>query len=111
MAFCHLLLCIGLFVASLYDVGLYILLLYLVIDIAVLGQFLMSINAGLLISSKFMALVKVVGASVIVILQGLALGHGFLASVFLFNRIDVSKGHSLNNFALFFICQYTVHLQ
>ena len=101
MASHHLLPCTESFVASSYDVGLCILLLYSVIDIAVSGRSSMGVSAGLSISSKFVASVKVVGASVAVILRGLPLGRGSPAGVFLFDGIDASKGHSLNNFAPF----------
>ncbi len=99
MASHHLLLYTRSFVTSLYDAGSYILLLYLVIDIAISGQSLMGVSAGLLISSKFVALAKVVGASVVVILRGLPLDHGFSAGAIFFDRIDAFKSHSINNFA------------
>lgn len=99
MASHHLLPCTRSFVTSIYDVGSYILLLYLVIDIAVSVQSLIGVSAGLSISNKFVTLAEVVEAFIVVILRGLPLDCGSPTGVFLFGRIDVSKSHSINNFA------------
>ena len=84
--------------ASLYDVGLRILLLYLVIDIVVL------------ICPSFSAFSAIVGlsffnniiASVEIIFLGLPLGLGSPAGAFLFNNNVSSKGYLVNNFATCF---------
>ena len=82
--------------ALLYDVGLRILLLYLVINLAVLvcssfGAF--SATVGLLFFNNIIV-------SVEIIFLGFLFGLGSPAGAFHFSKNVSSKGHLVNNFAL-----------
>ena len=81
----------------LYDVGLYIFLLYLVIDIAILGYFLFkicSININLLFFNNIMIFIDI-------ILFGLFLGFIFYASAFNFSTNILFRSYLINNFNCF----------